>query len=81
VRIIKQDEFELDHVDDIYDKIKVLFADNEEYFHILPQLFMQYFYKSVFVKKRPVLEVEKELMTLAKRLSAKTAESLKGEEP
>jgi hypothetical protein len=33
------------------------FASNEDYFHILPQLFMHYFYEDVLLKKRPVLDV------------------------
>ena len=76
IKLVKKDEFELNSIDQIYDHIKVLFSDNEEYFHILPQIFMQYFYKNVLVKHRPVLEVEKELMEITKRLSKKTAESL-----
>jgi hypothetical protein len=40
---------------------------------------MQYFYDSVLLKRRPVLEVEKELMDTIKKLSAKTEAALLNE--
>lgn len=38
---------------------------------------MQYFHKNVFEKKRPILDIEKELFSITKRLSAKTVAELK----
>lgn len=49
------------NIDTIYELVKKIFDDNEEYFHIVPQLFIQYFFKKVFVDKKPILEVEAEL--------------------
>ena len=46
----------------------------------MPQIFMQYFYDSVLLKHRPVLEVERELMEVTKKLSARTAEAILNEE-
>jgi hypothetical protein len=40
---------------------------------------MQYFYDSVLLKHRPVLEVERELMDTIKKLSAKTEAALLNE--
>lgn len=64
-------------MDRVFNLIKVVFDDNEEYFHILPQLFMQYFYKSTFEQDVPVLQIEGQLMDITKRLSAKTVEGIK----
>lgn len=44
-------------IEHIYDLVKKIFEDNEEYFHIVPQLFIQYFYNNVLLKKRPILDV------------------------
>lgn len=76
VSLVGEDRFSLLNVDRVYDLIRVLFMDNEEYFHILPQLFMQYFYDNVLIKHRPVLEVEKELKAITDRLSERTMASL-----
>ena len=41
---------------------------------------MQYFYNNALIKKRPVLNVEEELMEITKRLSAKTVASMPSDE-
>lgn len=38
---------------------------------------MQYFYNNVFDKKRPILDIEKELFNITKKLSAKTVAEIK----
>jgi hypothetical protein len=53
--------------------IKHVFHDDEEYFHIVPQLFIQYFYKNSFTKNRPILEVESGLSSMLKSISSKEA--------
>lgn len=65
-------EFKMDSIEGIYELVKRIFEDNEEYFHIVPQLFIQYFYRQVFINRRSILEVEKELFDITKRLSEKT---------
>lgn len=76
MKLLKEDCFKLENVDLIFDLIKTLFASNEEYFHILPLIFIEHFYTHVLQDKKPVLEVEKNLMTITKKLSAITAGNL-----
>jgi hypothetical protein len=57
VRLIQEDKFELLNIDRVYDLVKSLFAENEEYFHIVPQLFTQYFVVQAFQKKRSILDI------------------------
>ena len=57
VRLIQEDKFELLNIDRVYDLVKSLFAENEEYFHIVPQLFTQCFVVQAFQKKRSILDV------------------------
>jgi len=59
VQLVAAEKFEMNSIETIYELVKKIFDDNEEYFHIVPQLFIQYFYKNVFVKKRPILDIEK----------------------
>lgn len=60
----------------MYDLVKDIYNDNEEYFHIIPQLFIQYFYVNTIQKQRPILEVEKELYAITKKLSEKTVAAI-----
>jgi hypothetical protein len=55
----------------VFELIKHVFHDDEEYFHILPQLLIQRFWKSTFAQNRPILDVEGELFAIIKDLSAK----------
>ena len=59
VRLVHEDQFELTNIEKVFDLISKIFADNEDYFHILPQLFMQYFYKYAFYKRRQALDIER----------------------
>lgn len=59
MQLVAAEKFEMNSIETIYELVKKIFDDNEEYFHIVPQLFIQYFYKNVFVKKRPILDIEK----------------------
>lgn len=77
MRLVHDDQFELKSIDKVYDLVKDIFEDNEEYFHIVPELFIQYFYKNTFIKQRPILEIESELFEITKRLSAKTVAGIK----
>jgi hypothetical protein len=49
--------------------IKQGFHDDEESFHIIPQLFIQYFFKNTFEKHKPILKVEEELSAMIKKIS------------
>lgn len=55
VRLTYEDQFTLKNIDQVYNLIKDIYGDNEEYFQILPELFVQYFYDNVFGKGRPIL--------------------------
>jgi hypothetical protein len=56
--------------------IKNAFHDDEEYFHIIPQIFIQYFYNSSFIKKKPILDVEAKLFSIIKDFSSREASLL-----
>jgi hypothetical protein len=58
VNLIYEDRFELKRFEEIYDLIKHLFNEEEEYFHIIPQLLVHYFEENAFNKKRPYADVE-----------------------
>lgn len=51
--------------------MKHIFNDDEEYFHIIPQLFIQHFWKSNFTDKKPILDIEAKLQNIIKVFSAK----------
>lgn len=57
MRLSHQDKFELKSIDTIYHLLKKCFESNEEYFHILPQLFIQFFFNNAIKKQRPVADV------------------------
>ena len=54
LKLLKEDQFELKNIDTIYHLAKKLFAENEEYFHILPQVFAQYAHQSSLQHNRPI---------------------------
>lgn len=37
--------------------VKTVFEDNEDYFHIIPQIIARYYYQEAILKGKPVLEV------------------------
>ena len=51
VRLVSEEKFELGQMEEVYQHVKRLFFQNEEYFHILPQLFVQYFWNHTFAQK------------------------------
>lgn len=51
--------------------MKHIFHDDEEYFHIIPQLFIQHFWNSNFIEKKPILDIEARLQNIIKAFSAK----------
>jgi uncharacterized protein (UPF0335 family) len=55
VRLVHEDKFELNSILEVYQNVERLFNYNEEYFHILPQLYIQHFWNCSFGKKQPVL--------------------------
>lgn len=75
-----KDKFELNSIDKIYSIVGNIFNDNEEYFQIVPQLFVQYFYKHAFEQNQPFLQIEKELTKITKDLSAKTVAQMNNSE-
>jgi hypothetical protein len=48
VNIIYQDQFLLKRVDQIFGVVKSLCLKDIQYFHIIPQVFIQYFLKGIF---------------------------------
>lgn len=44
-------------IDEIFKLIEKAISFNAEYFHIIPQLFIEYFYDNVLLKHKPTLEV------------------------
>ena len=61
VQLVYGDQFELKSLPEISDNTRKLFFDNQEYFHILPLLFIQYFWNNATKKNRPIFEVQEEL--------------------
>ena len=57
VNILHEDQFGLGRAERIFELVKLIFHDDEEYFHIIPQAFIQYFYNSTFREGRPILAV------------------------
>ena len=45
-----------------------LFETNEDYFHILPQIWLQHFYNEALIGKKPILETEPKLRELIQQL-------------
>lgn len=52
------DKFELTTIDQIFNLVKNVFHEDEEYFHIIPQLFIQYFWKHAFKGKESIQNIE-----------------------
>ena len=71
VNLIHEDKFELKNIDAIFAAVKHIFSDSEDYFHIIPQIFIQYFWNNAFAKGRPILEIESELFSIVQQLSKK----------
>ena len=80
MKLLSEDKFELKLIEPIYRKVKQIFASNEEYFHIIPQVFIQYFWNKKINEKRPILEVERFLKKTIESLS-KLEMSSRAEEP
>jgi hypothetical protein len=80
VKLLSEDKFELKLIEPIYRKVKQIFASNEEYFHIIPQVFIQFFWNKKINEKRPILEVERFLKKTIESLS-KLEMSSRAEEP
>ena len=45
--LVEKDKLKLENVSAIYPKLRKLFFFNQEYFHILPQLFSQHYCQAV----------------------------------
>lgn len=58
-------------INEIFELVKHIFHDDEEYFHIIPQLFIQYFYNGTFNNNRPILELESDLKRIIKDISSR----------
>lgn len=58
IRLIYEDKFELKNIEQIFEKVKELLAEDEEDFHILPLLLIQYYEVNTIEKKRKAAEVE-----------------------
>jgi len=71
--LLAEDKFQLNNIEHIFAQIKSVFTFNEEYFHIYPQILLQYFYENTLLKEISLLEVEHKLMDITKQLSDKTA--------
>lgn len=71
INLVHDDQFSLKSIDTIFGLIKHIFTDDEEYFHIIPQLFIQYFWNNTFSLNRPILDIENELLKMIKTISAK----------
>lgn len=69
VNLVHQDEFELNNNERLFTLVKELFAVSEDYFHIIPQLFIQYFWNNSINKKKPVLDIETKLYGMIKKFS------------
>lgn len=68
---MEEDKFELKNIDRLFNLIKHIFHDDEEYFHIIPQTFIQYFWNNVFKHNRPILDVEADLQKIIREMSKK----------
>ena len=80
MKLLSEDKFELKLIEPIYRKVKQIFASNEEYFHIIPQVFIQFFWNKKINEKRPILEMERFLKKTIESLS-KLEMSSQTEEP
>ena len=69
VNLLYEDQFRLKSIARIFELVKQAFHDDEEYFHIIPQAFIQHFYNSTFKENRPILAVEEELSALIRDIS------------
>jgi hypothetical protein len=61
----------LKDIERIYDLIKILAHEEEEYFHIIPLLFIRHFEANIFDKKTPALDSEKNIKRIINDLLAK----------
>lgn len=75
VNLVFEDKFALLNIDKVFELVKHIFHDDEEYFHIIPQLFIQHFWNSNFVAKKPILDIEAKLQGIIKAFSAKESPS------
>lgn len=57
ISIIFEDKFKLKKIDNIFETVHALFQFDEDYFHIVPQIFCQYFWNQKFVKKKTINEI------------------------
>lgn len=71
MRLVHKDKFSLKNIENIFASIKHLFHEDEAYFHIIPQLFIQYFWNNNIKEGRPILNIEAELTAIIKDISSK----------
>jgi hypothetical protein len=74
---VYEDKFELKNIDKVFELVKRLFHESEDYFHIIPQLFIQHFWKSGCIEKWPVLEIEAKLKGIIKAISTRESPDIR----
>lgn len=75
VRLVHEDKFSLKNIEKVFESIKHLFHEDEAYFHIVPQLFIQYFWNNNIKEGRPILSIEAELTAIIKDISNKESKA------
>ncbi len=69
VKLISEDKFSLELIDKIFVNVKKAFFKNQEYFQIIPQIFIQYFYRQKLDENKNVLSIQQNLKKIIKSLS------------
>lgn len=74
IKLLHQHQFHLAPLSDIAELVKTVFADNEDYFHILPQVIATNYYQEAILKGKPVLEVEETVAKVLEEIGSKATE-------
>lgn len=68
IELLCQDSFQLGSIHKIEELVESIFVDNEDYLHILPQIYLQYFYQQHLQHHWPAAEVEKTVATTIQKI-------------